>query len=85
MLEKLEKLARAGIQLASYPELFLCGTLKTIKNENLSKDDMLEVSRYLQALAQTQSHLVEILSRLASGPLLARSDACLSVTDLDTE
>ena len=84
-LENWEKLARAGIQVASHSELFLCGTLKTIKNENLSKDDMLEVSRYLQAVAQSQSHLVEILSRLASGPLLARRDACLSVTDLDTE
>ena len=27
---------------------------------------------------------MEILSRLASGPLLAHRDACLAVTDLDT-
>ena len=33
----------------------------------------------------SQSHLVKILTRLASGLLLARRDACLAVTVLDTE
>ena len=51
----------------------------------LSKDDLLEVSRYLQAVAVSQSHLIEILCRLSSGPLLAQRDACLAVTDLDTD
>ena len=46
---------------------------------------MLEVSRYLQTVAQSQSQLGEILTRLASGPILAPRDACLAVTDLDTE
>ena len=46
---------------------------------------MLEVSRYLQAVAISQSHLVEILTRLASGPLLACKDACLAVSDLDSD
>ncbi|MEW8544926.1 MAG: hypothetical protein AB2693_15475, partial [Candidatus Thiodiazotropha sp.] len=68
-----------------HSELFLCGTLKTLQQDSLSKDDMLEVSRYLQAVAVSQSHLIEILSRLASGPLLARRDACLAVSDLDSE
>ena len=58
---------------------------KTMQQDTLSKDDMLEVSRYLQAVAVSQSHLIEILSRLASGPLLARRDACLAVSDLDSE
>lgn len=84
-LENWEKLARTGIQVASHSEMFLCGTLKTIQQESCSKDDMLEVSRYLQAVAISQSHLVEILSRLASGPLLARRDACLAVSDLDSD
>ena len=43
------------------------------------------VSCYLQAVAASQSHLVEILARLASGPLLARRDACLDASDLDSE
>ena len=84
-LENWEKLARSGMQVASHSELFLCGTLKTMQQDSLSKDDMLEVSRYLQAVAVSQSHLIEILSRLASGPLLARRDACLAVSDLDSE
>ena len=46
---------------------------------------MLEVSRYFQAVAQSQSHRVDILTRLASCPLLAHRDACLALTDLDTE
>ena len=46
---------------------------------------MLEVCRYLLAVAQSQSHLVKILNRFASGPLLAHRDICLAVTDLDTE
>ena len=46
---------------------------------------MLEVSRYLQTVAHSQSHMVEILTRLASDPILAPRDACLAVTDLDTE
>ena len=33
----------------------------------------------------SQSHLVKILTRLASGILLARRDACLEVKDLDIE
>ena len=84
-LENWEKLARTGMQVASHSEMFLCGTLKTMQQDTLSKDDMLEVSRYLQAVAVSQSHLIEILSRLASGPLLARRDACLAVSDLDSE
>ena len=73
--------------MASHSEMFLSGTgtLKTIQQDNLSKEDMLEVSRYLQAVATSQSHLAEILTRLASGPLLARRDACLAVSDLDTD
>ena len=43
------------------------------------------MSRYLQAVVISQSHLVEILSRLASDPLLARRDACLAVSDLDSD
>ena len=65
--------------------MFLCGTLKTIQQDSCSKDDMLEVSRYLQTVAISQSHLVEILTRLASGPLLALRDACLAVFDLDSD
>lgn len=84
-LEGWEKLARMGIQVASHSEMFLCGTLKTIQQDSLSKEDMLEVSRYLQAVAMSQSHLVEILTRLASGPLLARRDACLGMSDLDND
>ena len=84
-LENWEKLARTGMQVASHSELFLCGTLKTMQQDSLSKDDLLEVSRYLQAVAVSQSHLIEILCRLSSGPLLARRDACLSVTDLDSD
>lgn len=84
-LENWEKLARTGVQVASHSELFLCGTLKTMQQDSLSKEDLLEVSRYLQAVAVSQSHLVEILCRLASGPLLARRDACLAVSDLDAE
>lgn len=84
-LENWEKLARAGIQIASHSELFLCGTLKTIQQESLSTDDMAEVSRYLQAVALSQTHLVEVLTRLAAGPLLARRDACLSASDLEPE
>ena len=64
-LENWEKLARTGFQVASHSEVFLCGTLKTIQQDSCSKDDMLEVSRYLQAVAISQSHLVEILTRLA--------------------
>ena len=82
-LENWEKLARTAMQVASHSELFLCGTLKTMQQDSLSKDDLLEVSRYLQAVAVSQSHLIEILCRLSSGPLLARRDACLAVTDLD--
>ena len=73
------------MQVASHSELFLCGTLKTMQQDSLSKDDLLEVSRYLQAVAVSQSHLIEILCRLSSGPLLARRDACLAVTDLDSD
>ena len=56
-----------------------------MQQDSLSKDDLLEVSRYLQAAAVSQSHLIEILCRLSSGPLLARRDACLAVTDLDSD
>ena len=84
-LENWVKLARTGIPFASHSEIFLCGTLKTIQQDSCCKDDMLEVSRYLQAVAISQSHLVEILTRLASGPLLARRDACLAVSDLDSD
>ena len=84
-LENWEKLARTGMQVASHSEMFLCGTLKTIQQDSLSREDMMEVSRYLQAVAASQSHLVEILARLASGPLLARRDACLDASDLDPE
>ena len=45
----------------------------------------MEVSCYLQAVAASQSHLVVILLRLASGPLLPRRDACLDASDLDFE
>ena len=62
----------------------LCGTLKTIQQDSLSREDMMEVSCYLQAVAASKSHLVEILARLASGPLLARRDACLDASDLDS-
>lgn len=84
-LENWEKLARTGIQVASHSEIFLCGTLKTIQQDSCSKDDMLELSRYLQAVAISQSHLVEILTRLASGPLLACRDTYLAVSDLDSD
>ena len=73
------------MQVAWHSEMFLCGTLKTIQQDSLSREDMMEVSRYLQAVAASQSHLVEILARLASGPLLARRDACLDASDLDPE
>ena len=79
-LENWEKLARTGMQVA-----FLCGTLKTIQHDSLSREDMMEVSRYLQAVTASRSHLVEILARMASGPLLARRDACLDASDLDSE
>ena len=36
-------------------------------------------------MAVSQSHLIEILARLVWGPLLARRDACLAVSDLDSE
>ena len=78
-LEGWERFARMGIQVASHSEMFLCGTLKTIQQDSLSREDMLEVSCYLQAVAMSQSHLVEILTRLASGPLLAQREACLAV------
>ena len=70
-LENWEKLVRTAMAVASHSELFLCGTLKTMQQDALSKDDLLEVSRYLQAVAVSQSHLIEILCRLSSGPLLA--------------
>ena len=41
-LENWEKLARAGIQVASHSGMFLCGTLKTIQQDSCSKDDMLK-------------------------------------------
>ena len=44
-----------------------------------------EVLRYLQAVAVSLSHLIEILCRLASGPLLARKDARLAVSDFYSE
>lgn len=84
-LENWERLARAGIQVAFHSEIFLCDILKTFQNENVSKEEMVEVSHFLQAVAQSQSHLVKNFSRLASGPLLARRDACLAVSDLDSE
>ena len=43
------------------------------------------MSRYLQAVAISQLYLVEILTRLGSDPLLARRDACLAVSDLDSD
>ena len=84
-LENWEKLARTAMHVASHSELFLCGTLKTTQQDSLSKDDLLEVSRYLQAVAVSQSHLIEILCRLSSGPLLTRRYACLAVTDLHSD
>ena len=64
-LENWEKLARSGMQVASHSGLFLCGTLKTMQHGSLSEEGML-VSRYLQTEAVYQSHLIVILSRLAS-------------------
>ena len=84
-LENWEKLARMGMQVASHSEMFLCGLLKTIQQDSLSREDMMEVNRYLQAVAAFQFHLVEILARLASEPLFARRDDCLDVSDLDSE
>ena len=73
------------MQVSSHSELFLCETLKTMQRDSLSKEDMSEVLRYLQALAVSLSHLIEILCRLASGPLLARTDARLAVSDFYSE
>ena len=56
-----------------------------MQQDSLSEEDMLEVLSYLQAVAVYQSHLIEILCRLASCPLLARRDACLAVSDLYSE
>ena len=53
--------------------------------DSLYREDMVEVFCYLQAVAAFQSHLVEILARLASGHISARRDACLDVSDLDSE
>ena len=73
------------MQVAPHSELFLCRTLKTIQQDSLSTEDMIEVSPFLQAVAASQLHLVEVLARLASEPLLARRDACLDASDLDSE
>ena len=50
-------MARSDMQVSSHSELCLCETLKTMQQDSLSKEDMLEVSRYLQAMAVSQSHL----------------------------
>lgn len=81
-LEGWERLARAGIQISSHSELFLCGVLSALSMP-ASEDRLREVTKYLQVMATAQSHTMEILTRLASGPLLARRDAYLARSCLD--
>ena len=57
--------------------MFLYGILSALKSPTPSQSDLAEVHRYLEALAQSQMHLFDVLVRLASGPLLARRDAYL--------
>ena len=49
-----------------------------------SQSDLVEVHRYLEALAQLHMHLFDVLIKLASGPLLARRDAYLDKCALDS-
>ena len=57
-----------GFMLGHVPES-QWGTLKTIQQDHLSRDDMTELLCHLQAIALSQSHLIEILIRLASETL----------------
>ncbi len=82
-LESWERLARAGIQVNSHSELFLCGIIKILSKPDPTQDDLREVTKYLQVMAQAQAHSLDILTRLAAGPLLARRDACLARSSLD--
>lgn len=81
-LEGWEHLARAGIQTVSHSELFLCGVLSAL-SEPPSEERQREVTKYLQVMATAQSHTLEILTRLAAGPTLARRDAYLARSCLD--
>ena len=82
-LEGWEKLARAGIHINSHADMFLYGILSALNSPAPSQTDLVEVRRYLQALAQSHMHMFDVLVRLASGPLLARRDAYLDKCALD--
>ena len=83
-LEIWEKLARAGIHITSYADIFLYGILSALKSPTPSQSDLAEVRRYLETLAQSHTHLFDVLVRLPSGPLLARRDAYLDECALDS-
>ena len=83
-LEIWEKLARAGIHITSHADIFLYGILSALKSPTPSQSDLVEVCRYLEALAQSHMHLFDVLVRLVSGPLLARRDAYLDKCALDS-
>ena len=82
-LEGWEKLARAGIHINSYADMFLYGILSALNSPAPSQTDLVEVRRYLQALAQSHMLMFDVLVRLASDPLLARRDAYLDKCALD--
>ena len=82
-LEGWEKLARAGIHINSHAGMFLYGILSALNSPAPSQTDLVEVRRYLQALAQSHMHMFDVLVRLASGLLLARRDAYLDKCALD--
>ena len=83
-LEIWEKLARAGIYITSHADMFLYGILSALKSPTPSQSDLAEVRKYLETLAQSHTHLFDVLVRLASGPLLARRDAYLDKCALDS-
>ena len=57
--------------------MFLYGILSALNSPAPSQTDLVEVRRYLQALAQSHMLMFDVLVRLASDPLLARRDAYL--------
>ena len=57
--------------------MLVYGILSALNSPAPSQTDLVEVRRYLQALAQWHMHMFDVLVRLASGPLLARCDAYL--------
>ena len=57
--------------------------LSALNSPAPSQTDLVEVRRYLQALAQSHMHMFDVLVCLASGPLLARRDAYLDKCALD--